>query len=129
MGIRNKLSRRSKLGKQIKILLTIIIFYFLSIKSIFPTAQIRNLTVSGNCYNPGQNIMVSFEVRTTTVLASIFGSILFSKDAIADWNDDAVWTDGGVQYPPDNNGHFGIIMQYPFLSYSWTQKSYVGSNR
>ena len=94
------------LGKQIKFIFIISLLIFLPI-SIFAIAEVRNVTVTAGCYNPGENITVSFEVRATSAWQNIYGDILFSTDSTAEYNDDCVWNDGGAQDPPDTDGHNG----------------------
>jgi len=104
------------------ILMFILTFLFFNI--IYGVAEIRNLYVTGNCYTPGQYITVNFEVRCSWG-HNVFGDIIFSRDQIADWNDDAVLTAAGPQDPPDNNGHNGVYISSQLISRIWYQRSYV----
>jgi len=76
---------------------------------VFAAADVRNLSVTGNCYTAGQNVTVNFEVKCNA-WQTTFGDIIFSTNSTAEYNDDAVWTSAGPQDPPDTNGHDGGMM-------------------
>ena len=100
-------------------------------------AEVQNITVvnsSGNsCYIAGQNITVNFEARVSTANKWISFGIIFSDDNILEYNDDAVWTAGGAQDPPDLDGHVSdwieLLSDTNWHSYSYVVKvpsSYTG---
>ena len=74
---------------------------------LYGYAEVRNVSISSECYNPGEEITISFEVRSTSAYQNIYGSIIFSENTTPVYNDDCVWHSGGAQDPPDTDGHDG----------------------
>lgn len=47
---------------------------------LYGYAEVRNVSISSECYNPGEEITISFEVRSTSAYQNIYGSIIFSEN-------------------------------------------------
>jgi hypothetical protein len=79
---------------------------------VFSAANVRSISVVGNCYIAGQNITVNFQVNANSY-QNIYGDIDFSNNTFAAYTDDCVWDSSGAENPPVTTGHNGgfIIAQ------------------
>jgi len=77
-------------------------------------AFVRNVSVIGNCYTPGQNLTVTFEVQVNSSIpdGGIFGDIIFSNspNTPPTYNEDCLWDSGGQEPTPIIAGHEGGLM-------------------
>ncbi|MCE5300554.1 MAG: hypothetical protein LLG37_06755 [Spirochaetia bacterium] len=100
--------------------LFILNFIFFTCVTIYGAAEVRNITLSTQCINPGQSITVSFEVKCNAYLR-VYGDILFSSNSVAEYSDDCVFGENGYYETPVITGHNGgLLFENNYSTSNWS---------